>query len=108
LKNSDKWADLFGSEWPWVQRLGKAISDPEEKRVFWETVRDKKLADPSYSMYEDFPMADSSGRKRIAMKYSHEILQMLRGRGNAEKSDRDADREEVPLVPESSGSGDGL
>ena len=79
----NRWAVIFGSEWPWIVRLGKAITDPEEKKVFWDSIKSKKEADPSYSIYTDFPMDDATGRKKVAMKYSHEILEMLRGRGKA-------------------------
>jgi hypothetical protein len=56
----DKWKDLFGSEWEWVQKLGKAIIDPEEKKAFWDTVREKKLTNPGYSIYQDFPRSENA------------------------------------------------
>lgn len=53
-----KWVELFGSEeWAWVVKLGSAMHEPEAKKIFWETVKAKKEADPEYSVYSDFPKA---------------------------------------------------
>lgn len=60
-----EWADLFGSEWGYVKKLGSAFSDPEEKRSFWEHVKGKKLARRNYSIYEDFPRNESATRKAM-------------------------------------------
>lgn len=50
------WPAIFGDEWDRVQKLGKSLHDPEEKRAFWETVREKKLANPQYRLEHDFPI----------------------------------------------------
>lgn len=77
-----KWKELFGSEFDYIKRLGAAISDPHDKREFWENVKAKKEANSSYSIYDDFPKAEVS-RKRIAQKYCGEILEMLKKRRGA-------------------------
>lgn len=64
MKEKD-WAERFGAEWGYVQMLGKAISDPEEKRNFWEAIKSRKLADSSYSIYDDFPMSENSSKKAM-------------------------------------------
>lgn len=51
------WADVFGDEWEFIQKLGASMHDPEEKRAFWDTIRLKKGRDPTYSIYSDFPKA---------------------------------------------------
>lgn len=43
------WAELFGSEWERIKRHGKAITDPGEKQVFWDTIKEMKLKDSSWS-----------------------------------------------------------
>lgn len=61
----NEWKEMFGSEWEWVVKLGSCFSDPEEKKSFWETVKAKKLADPSYSVYSDFPREPSANKKAM-------------------------------------------
>lgn len=72
----DKWSELFGSEWDWVKKLGACFSDPEEKKAFWETVKDKKLADPAYSVYTDFPREQNATKR--AMNECFEFVKGLR------------------------------
>lgn len=60
---NQKWRDLFGSEVEYIFRLGSCFSDPEQKKAFWETVRDKKLADPKWSIYEMFPTTVNAKEK---------------------------------------------
>ena len=69
--------DLFGSEAEYVARLGKCFIDPEEKKAFWETIREKKKANPAYSIYTDFPPVNGTD---AGLKICGEILEMLRGR----------------------------
>lgn len=67
-----KYRNLFEpNEWEWFLRLGKGMSDPEEKRVFHDTVIAKKLENSSYSLFDDFPKADS-------MQIARDILKTLR------------------------------
>lgn len=81
------WASLFGpEEWNWVKRLGSAMKDPEEKRAFWETVKSKKLADPAYSIFTDFPMEIEekkpvSDRAAMAQRYCQAILADIKSAG---------------------------
>lgn len=75
---SQKWEELFGSEWPWVQKLGSAIRDPEEKKVFWETIKAKKLADSSYSVYSDFP-STGNAKERAMVECCNFVRGLRRG-----------------------------
>lgn len=76
MKND--WAERFGSEWGYIVRLGRAILDPEEKRVFWETIKRKKEENQSYSIYDDYPVKFDP--KSLAERYGGAILDMLKGK----------------------------
>lgn len=71
----ENWKEIWGSEWHYVVRLGSAISDPKDKREFWENIKARKLADPKFSIYELFPT--SKNPKALAGKYCGEILEMI-------------------------------
>lgn len=60
------WAEIFGSEWAWIHRLGKAITDPEEKRNFWESIKSRKLENPRYSIYSDFPRDENAVKRAMS------------------------------------------
>ena len=92
------WKEQFGTEWDYLIRIGSSIIDPEEKKAFWETVKAKKLDDPAYSIYTDFPLDLSTKtvdklhnsiehEKRNKFKESPsgkiaaETIEMLKGRG---------------------------
>lgn len=53
------WKQIWGSEWEYVKRLGSAISDPEQKKDFWENIKSLKEADPKFSIYSLFPRSDT-------------------------------------------------
>lgn len=44
-------------EWQWFVKIGGSYSDPEQKKVFFEAIKEKKLADANYSLFTDFPKA---------------------------------------------------
>lgn len=46
-------------EWAFIVRVGKSMNDPEEREAFKQMVLAKKSADPAYSIFADFPRADS-------------------------------------------------
>lgn len=71
-----KWAAMWGSEWAYVKKLGSAISDPHDKKEFWENIKARKEEDPSFSIYDLFPT--SKNHKSVAQKYCGEILDMLK------------------------------
>lgn len=83
-----RWAELFGTEeWSWIVKLGSSFTDPEQKKAFWDTAKDKKLADPNYSIFTDFPKEFSpkpedepgiSDKARMARRYCGEILEVLK------------------------------
>lgn len=73
---AQNWRERFGTEWDYVVRLGSAMNNPEEKKAFWEMVKEKKQANENYSIYSDFPIAKGEAGMRIC----GEILEMLRGR----------------------------
>lgn len=62
---NNKWSDVFGSEWPYIERLGRAISDPDDKKVFWENIKSRKQADPSFSIYELFPRSENATKRAM-------------------------------------------
>lgn len=67
-----KHRELFSvNEWEWFLKLGASYSDPEQKKSFYETVIEKKLADKSYSIFTDFP-------KSHGLEICREILEMLK------------------------------
>jgi len=75
------WSEIFGPEWEWIQKLGASMKDPEEKKAFWEAVKQKKTDDPSYSIYSDFPREEIplNSNKAMALHYCGQILEMLKG-----------------------------
>ncbi len=46
-------------EWNFIVKVGKSMNDPEERAAFKQMVLAKKQADPAYSIFSDFPRADS-------------------------------------------------
>lgn len=78
MKVNQRLRDLFGSEAEYVARLGAAISDPHDKKEFWENIKARKEADSGFSIYDLFPTQKKP--KNMAQKYCGEILEMLRGK----------------------------
>lgn len=83
------WAAVWGEEWQYLCRLGSAITDPAEKKEFWENLKQRKLDDPSFSIYSLFPRGleipqysdqEKRFRESPSGKISENILEMLRGR----------------------------
>lgn len=80
----NNWSELFGNEWEYIKRLGASISDPDEKKVFWENVKQRKLEDPNFSIYSLFPKTEEkqeepmSEKGAMAKRYCGEILEVLR------------------------------
>lgn len=64
---NQKWRDLFGSEVEYIFRLGSCFNDPEQKKAFWETVKEKKTIDSRWSIYDMFPTTENA-RERAAKK----------------------------------------
>jgi hypothetical protein len=62
---NNKWKDIWGSEWDYVERLGRAIIDPEEKKTFWENIKRLKEEDPAFSIYSLFPASESATRRAM-------------------------------------------
>lgn len=78
---SNKHRELFTTdEYNWFLKLGQAMSDPEQKRVFFESVIEKKEADSSYNLFTDFPKQEEpmSEKGAMAKRYCGEILEVLR------------------------------
>lgn len=59
------WADLFGAEWERIKRYGKAIVEPDEKQVFWDTVREMKAKDPHWSFDSIQPVKRNATEKAM-------------------------------------------
>lgn len=76
-----KHRELFTTdEYQWFLKLHGAMSDPEQKQVFYESVIEKKEADSSYSLFTDFPKQEEemSEKGAMAKRYCSEILEVLR------------------------------
>jgi hypothetical protein len=61
----EKWSEVFGSEWEYITRLGAAISDPHDKKEFWENIKARKLADPHFSIYSLFPRSENATKRAM-------------------------------------------
>lgn len=48
------------AEWEWFLKIGASYSDPEQKKVFFEAIKEKKLENPNYSLFSDFPKSGSA------------------------------------------------
>jgi len=48
-----------GEEWEWFCKVGASYTDPEQKKVFFEAIKEKKLENPNYSLFTDFPKEGS-------------------------------------------------
>lgn len=42
-------------EWEWFVKIGASYSDSEQKKVFFEAIKEKKVENPKYSLFADFP-----------------------------------------------------
>jgi hypothetical protein len=80
------WAKIFGAEeWAYIQAMGAAIHNPQDKRDFWENVKKCKQENPNFSVYSLFPkdLSGTTNKKNdkqiIAVKYCQEIIMMLKG-----------------------------
>ncbi len=72
------WKERFGPiEWAWIERLGRALHDAEQKRDFWDTIRAKKDADENYSIFSDFPRTNAAA---LAQKYAPLCIDALKGK----------------------------
>jgi hypothetical protein len=81
----NKWAELFGSDWPRVKAIGSAIVDPEEKQVFWDTVREAKMADSGFSIYTIYP-SNESAKLRAARECVEFVKNLRRPKGQQDVS----------------------
>lgn len=86
-------------EFAWAQKMAATYSsDPDSLKSFWETLFERKLSVPGYLLTMDFPKSiekqeiislpkpidsvDVAERKAMAVKYSGDIIAMLKGRTN--------------------------
>lgn len=64
MKEKD-WAELFGSEWERIKRHGSAIVDADDKKVFWDVIREAKKNDPHWSFESIQPTKRSATEKAM-------------------------------------------
>lgn len=64
-------------EFDWAVKLSRDFSDTEAQREFWRVLREKKIASPAYSLFDDFPIHDKTDS--VAEKYCREITEKLKG-----------------------------
>jgi len=99
------WVVIFGPvEWEWITKLGSSYHDPEEKRVFWETVKAKKEADHAYSVFTDFPRdhinPPVSGKVNADdLRICREIIAMIEA-SNRKRKESDATPEQEKVTKE--------
>lgn len=77
----DKWKNYFGAkEWEIIQKLMGSFTDPEQKKSFVYSCREKKEANPMYSILEDFPdMRGEETKTDMARRECIEFVKKLRG-----------------------------
>jgi hypothetical protein len=68
---TNRWAEIFGADWPYIRTLGAAIKDPEEKKAFWDGVREAKEKDPKWSIYDCFPISESATKRAMRECVNH-------------------------------------
>jgi len=90
---NNRWPEIFGSDWPYIRTLGAAIKDPEEKKTFWDGVREAKEKDPKWSIYDWFPISESA--KDRARNECVEYVRSLRR--PREVADEKKDLQELPV-----------
>lgn len=76
----DKWRNYFGAkEWEIIQKLMGSFTDPEQKKSFVYSCREKKEANPMYSILEDFPeMRGDETKNQLAMRKCCDFVRGLR------------------------------
>lgn len=89
---NNKWEDIWGSEWLYVKKLGSAITDPHDKKEFWENIKARKLADPSFSIYTLFPRSENATKR--AMEDCIGFVKSLRQLKEEEPHDKEESGEE--------------
>ena len=72
----DKWKELFGAEWEKIKRYGGAIVDPDDKKVFWDTIKEAKMRDPHWSFESIFPTKKNATER--AREECAQYIQSLR------------------------------
>lgn len=80
---------LLESEYEIAKKVSASFSsDPEQLKSFWESLFEKKQEIPGYTLFTDFPQAESHdvdknrplSAKECAEKYGPIIKEILRGR----------------------------
>jgi hypothetical protein len=93
VKKQNKFRHLFkADEWVLFLKLGGGMTDPEEKRAFFETILEKKHVSSRYSLFDDFPRDQTEG-KRIAGEILAQVAEI-----NAKKQ-----KETKTFLPERNG-----
>lgn len=52
--------NFYAKELAWARKIGTSTNDPEAEKEFWRVTLEKKKADASYSVYQDFPEASGA------------------------------------------------
>ncbi len=74
--------NFLEDEWRLAKRLVKSQSDPESQKSFWKTLKERKLENPGYCLFQDFPGEPEVpvGMDSLGAKRAGEIVAMLRGK----------------------------
>lgn len=96
MKNA-KWRTFFGAvEWEVIEKLMSSFSDPEQKKAFVYACREKKNADPFYSIFTDFPeMRSEENATEIAMR---EAVSAIRAKRVEQKKEESKEPSEIESV----------
>lgn len=75
----NKYQRFFGgAEWEVISKLGNSYSDPEQKKAFWNHVREAKEKDPRWSIFDSFP--DMRGEETKTMQAMREAVESVKAR----------------------------
>lgn len=53
--------NFTGKELAWTRKISASTNDPEAEKEFWRVILEKKVGDPAYSVFQDFPEVEGSG-----------------------------------------------
>lgn len=74
------------AEYAWLMQILRTMHDPEDKSTALQGVMENKRENAAYSVFDSFPVPSAEGgasgdkRLEMALRYSSEIIEMLRGR----------------------------
>jgi hypothetical protein len=77
LKNGEGHVEFKDEEWAHMNKLWKSFKTAAEREEFWNTVLERKRADPAYSIFDAYPIFTDSEKDRVR-KFGIEICEEMR------------------------------